>query len=261
MYLKKNTVAEGQFKSKIDLAIEQIKSFPHIDHRKGVVTTDSWYSSKDLINTTIDEGFEGIFALKSNRKIIYKEKSFKVDELAESLDSTAFSFVTVEGKRYRYFRAKVQIEELKREKVQLFICQLELKSSKEEQQWTDFYYLLVTDLQMRAWTVIYLYRKRWAIETFYKFSKECLAFKHSRLESAQAISRFLILIFLVYTFLVLMTYQYVAYYVALISKYQAQDHLQACYKEKQLETIIEKVSDGWNKVQICLYLGFRKKSA
>ncbi|WP_180954596.1 transposase [Bacillus sp. V5-8f] len=57
------------FKSKNDLAIEMVQSFPANEEEQVYVLMDSWYTSRKLVNFCNAKGFHVIGAVKSNPKI------------------------------------------------------------------------------------------------------------------------------------------------------------------------------------------------
>jgi len=148
IYQKKDKVDDlSQFRTKIDMAMEHVENAPRIKDRTGVVIVDTWYSSNPMIKKIIEEGYEGIIALKSNRKLNFKGKKISVSELAK-LKEDDFEKITVEGKVYQSWTSKVTLPGIsnkltkKPQKFRISISKQLMKNNK----WTDFKYLLLTDL-------------------------------------------------------------------------------------------------------------------
>lgn len=231
-----------KFRSKIDIALDQIQQFPKVNGMKGVVITDTWYASVKIMNQTIRSGFNGIFDLKSDRQVNYEGVKYSVSELAEQRKDTDFDLVKIDGKLYRVWTAKIKVPRVQQRKLRLLISQQDLnygKKIKKEPKWSKSKYLLSTNTSMGPWLIIYLYRKRWSVETFYRFVKNCFDFTKNRLEDQNAIQRYFTLAFFAYTYLAFTRDPLCTYYEESKSLYQAQDNLQ----NKKLEEVIEWIYD------------------
>ncbi len=153
--------------------------------------------------------------------------------------------VKVDGRLFRVWTAKVKVPRVQRKKLRLLISQQDLIDKKtKERSWSDFKYILTTDLSMGSWLIIYLYRRRWKIETFYKFAKNCLKFAASRLESEQSITRFFIMLYFAYTYLALTRDPNCIYYEDSKSLYEAKNLLEERSFEEVIEWIYDKSIQG-----------------
>lgn len=246
LYIKKEDYSnQEKFKSKIDFAMDQIKQFPHVSDRIGVVVTDSWYASVKIINLTVEMRHQGIFDLKSDRIVNYRGSKTSVSQLAKERLKDDFDLVKVDGRLFRVWTAKVKVPRVQRKKLRLLISQQDLIDKKtKERSWSDFKYILTTDLSMGSWLIIYLYRRRWKIETFYKFAKNCLKFAASRLESEQSITRFFIMLYFAYTYLALTRDPNCIYYEDSKSLYEAKNLLEERSFEEVIEWIYDKSIQG-----------------
>ncbi len=249
---------EKQFRSKIDIALDQIRKFPRIKGRKGVVITDTWYASVKIMNQTMSSGFHGIFDLKSDRQVNYRGKKYSVSDLAKTRTNTDFDLVKIDGKLYRVWTAKLKVPRVQQRKLRLLISQQDLnygKKKKKEPKWSKFKYLLSTDTSMGPWLIIYLYGKRWRIETFYRFVKNCFDFAGSRLENQTGIQRYFTLAFFAYTFLALTRDPLSYYHEDCKSLYEAQNNLQNQNLEEVIEWIYDKTVQGVDLSEIKANLG------
>ncbi|MFV2015237.1 MAG: transposase [Candidatus Heimdallarchaeota archaeon] len=259
LYLKEEEVTDkNKFRSKIDMALDHIKKFPKIDGRRGIVVTDTWYVSVTIMNQTMSSGFHGIFDLKSDRQVNYEGKKYSVSELAVAREKTDFDLVKIDGKLFRVWTAKLKVPRVQQKKSRLLISQQDLnygKMNKKEPKWSKFKYLLSTDTSMGPWLIIYLYRKRWKIETFYRFVKNCFGFTKNRLEDQDAIQRYFTLAFFAYTYLALTRDPLSSYYEDTKSLYEAQNNLHNNKLEEVIEWIYDRTLQGIDLSEIKSNLG------
>ena len=258
IYQKKEEYEDiADFKSKVDFAVKHIERAPHLKGRCGVVITDSWYSSAGVIKTTLEQEFEGIFAIKKNRKVKFKGDSIQVSKIA--LDpETKFDEVTVKGKEYRVWTSKVTLHGIlnkdtgKSKNLRLCISQQKLKDNK----WSGYAYLLATDMTMDKWTILNLYQKRWTIETFYKFAKNAFDFKGSQLRTYQGAIRYFILLFFAYTYLTLTRFPHFLYETTAKSQYEAMEMLEKETMDNLISWIYDETKNGADLNDIKMKLGF-----
>jgi len=257
LYRKKEELSDdSKFRSKIEIALDHIRKFPKINGRKGIVVTDTWYASVKIINQTMSSGFDGIFDLKSDRQVNYEGKKYSVSELAETRKKTDFDLVKIDGKLYRVWTAKIKVPRVQQRKSRLLISQQELNyGKKKEPKWSKFKYLLSTDTSMGPWLIIYLYRKRWKIETFYRFVKNCFDFTGNRLEDQTGIQRYFTLAFFAYTYLALTRDPLSSFYEDTKSLYEAQNNLQNKKLEEAIEWIYDRTLQGIDLSEIKANLG------
>lgn len=257
LYQKKENYEDpADFKSKIDFAMQHIRKAPHLKSRCGVIIADSWYGSLKVIKTTIKENFEGIFALKKNRKVKFQGIVKPVSAIPMSKE-TNFDLVTVEGKEYQVWTSKVNMAGItddktgKAKRLRLLISQQKLENKK----WSDYTYLLATDLAMDKWTILHLYRKRWKIETFYKFAKNAFDFKGSQMRTYQGGMRYFILLFFAYTYLTLTRFPHFLFEKKAKSHYEAQDLMEKETIENLVTWIYKETINGVDLDEIKLKLG------
>jgi len=198
VYLKENQISHEtpEFRSKIKIAEDHIAKFPKITGKKGVVIADSWFSSKGLIQKTIESGFIGLFGIKSNRTLEENNQFIQVRDICKN---AKFSPVKAKNNHFRCITMKTKLK-TGNIPVKLLISQ---KYDPKKKKWGSNHYIVSTDVEMRAFTMLYLYLERWKIETFYKFSKEELGFKINRNNSYLSFLRFIYVIFHSFTYLAL----------------------------------------------------------
>jgi len=213
--------------SKIDLAIGQIHQFRQLhlpDTTTGVVVTDTWYGCKDIINESLNNGFELVTMLKSNRKVKVQgiDTWLSIRDISAKLEEHSLHHVTVDGVIYRFSQVTGTIHGIGGRTNKILLVQ---QYSDEKKSWSSFKYLLSTDTKMRAWTMIFLYRKRWKIETFYDFGKNQLKMADTRVLKELALLRFILLLFCSYTYLALRKFDSEYFENYEISYYQLQNQV------------------------------------
>lgn len=270
IYLKEDQFDDKkQFQSKLQLAQKQIEQFPIFDRfsdKTGVVLGDSWYGSKDVVNKTLEQGYQGIFAVKRNRKIkLLDGKHLKVGKQIENLNEIDAHLVTVGQNMYRVWKYTVQLSGIDQEWVSLLICQKlsfeEDDNGDEISKWSDHMTLMSTDLEMSDYMILKLYEKRWKIEVFYKFSKGCLGFGKSQSREIRTLLRFMILLFFSYTFLALSRFANSSLFISSKSYYDAQSKVVDGCLDQMIIWVYVQATQGTPMDQIRLELGLIEKSA
>ncbi|MCY3414887.1 MAG: transposase [Candidatus Heimdallarchaeota archaeon] len=248
--------------SKIDLAIEQINQFAQIPLHgsKGVLVADSWFSALKIFNACLENGFEFVTMLKSNRKVKIDgiDTWMSIRDISKSLHEESLHQVTVEGIRYRYAQMKGTIHGIGGHSCKILCIQ---QFSEETGEWSNYKYLLSTDSSMGAWTLIFLYRQRWKIETFYKFGKERLEMDKSRVLKEKALLRFILLIFSSYTYLALQRFNFVYFEKKDRSCYQILNQEILTTQTQLIRWVFTQGQLGRPWIEITMELCFLKKSA
>ena len=249
VYLKKNQITDKtpKFRSKIEIAIDHIDKFCKIKGQEGVVISDSWFSSESLILKTIEKGFIGLYAIKANRKIKYGDKFVQVTKVS---NNSKFDLVTVKGSLYRYFEMKTNLN-TGNIPVKLLISQL---YDPKNDEWSNNHYLISTDVEMKAFTMLYLYAERWKIESFYKFVKEELGFKANQHNSYLSFLRFIYIIFMSFTYLALQRCKLSIFYQATKSHYESKTNFMKLCTWLLIVWCIHKALEGESLIDIRLKL-------
>lgn len=183
------------FKSKNDLAIELIDSYPVSDDEQVYVLVDSWYTSKKLIESCYQKGFHLIGGLRTNRKIYPTGVGIKLSDFASTyLEPTDLHPVTVDGHTYKVYTYEGNLSDTEYAKV-LLSWENKFDSNKKP------FCLLCTDSSLNLVTILSYYNVRWNIETGYRYFKELLGFDEYQLLSRKGIERFWSIEFLTYNYL------------------------------------------------------------
>ncbi|MFC6548242.1 IS701 family transposase [Cohnella cellulosilytica] len=185
------------FKSKNDLALEMIETFPASPDEQVYVLMDSWYTSEKVINACNRKGFHVIAAVKANRLICVSGVTISMTDFAtQCVRKSDLRSVTVEGQgTFRVYEYEGPLSEIENVKALL--------------SWKDDYTdlskpqvcLLCTDVSLGPVTILRYYHVRWNIETGYRYFKELLGFDHYQLLSFEGIRRFWAIQFLTQNFL------------------------------------------------------------
>lgn len=184
-----------QFKSKMQLAKELVNAFEKPSNcEKVYVLTDSWYTNNTLINESLNKGYHLIGAVKSNRKIAPKGVKLQLSQFEKYINPDALDVVTVKGKDYKVYTYEGSIAKF--ENAIVLICyEVEGDNLKTP------VYLMSTDIELDAKTIIEYYQNRWSIETNYKYLKSNLGFDKYRVRSILSIERYFLIVFLAINFL------------------------------------------------------------
>lgn len=183
------------FKGKPDIAVEFISNFQKPSNcDKLYCLMDSWYTGQKPIEAALSKGYHVIGALKSNRKISPLGITMQLKEFAKYIDSSTLDVVTVRGKEYRYHLYEGPVSNF--ENALVLICY-----ERDGDNFKAPMYLLSTDVELNAETVISYYQNRWNIETNYKYLKSNLGFDEYKVRSILSIERYFLLVFLTLNFL------------------------------------------------------------
>lgn len=174
------------FKSKNDLALEMIESFPAEVDEKVYVLMDSWYTSEKVINACNRKGFQVIAAVMTNRRMSPQGLPITIADFATKyIQRRDLCPVKVEGQgTYFVYEYEGPVSELENAKVLLSWKDEYTDSSKPQ------VCLLSTDTSLDLVTIQRYYHVRWNIETGYRYFKELLGFDHYQLLSFKGIQRF-----------------------------------------------------------------------
>jgi hypothetical protein len=196
------------FRTKIDLAIDLVRSAISHRLRFDILLFDGWYLSEALVAEATRRHKKWISILKKNRNletnsfqlkdangqpVKFEGEHVSVEEFVKQIPSNAFKMVVVNEKTYWTFSLTVRIPSLG--KVRLVI-------SYENAKLTNTYVVLVTNaLDWEAKRIIATYLLRWPIETFYQDGKEQLGLDEYLMRDAKAIGKHWCLVFVAYSLL------------------------------------------------------------
>ncbi|NPV81665.1 MAG: IS701 family transposase [Firmicutes bacterium] len=183
-----------EFKSKIDIAIEQINDFKALPGVRTYLLLDKWYTCQKVIEAGWSRGMHTIGATKTNRIIYPKGIRISIADFAKHIRKRDLDTVTVDGKRYDVYR-----HEGKAGKIDNAVVLMCWEGGYDKQDGP--FCILCTDVELESGKVIAYYSERWDIETGYRYFKDRLGFDHYQVRSLRAIQRFWCAVFMAYTYL------------------------------------------------------------
>jgi len=183
------------FKSKNELAIELIETYPSSPGEQVYVLVDSWYTSKKLMDACAKKGFHVIGAFRANRMIAPFGMKIKTSTFAATvLHPTDLCPVTVEGHTHKVYAYEGPLSNM--ENVRVFLSWEKKFDPKKPP-----FCLMCTDTSLDVVTVLRYYAVRWQIKVGYRYFKELLGFDQYQHLSHKGIERFWTIQFLAYTIL------------------------------------------------------------
>jgi len=102
LYVKKETCQREQrvFKTKIQLAIEQIEAFMPPAGTNVVVAFDSWFFCRQIVQAAAAKGWDWVTQAESNRLVCFNGEETNVTALASGLSKKQFKTVKVKGEAF-----------------------------------------------------------------------------------------------------------------------------------------------------------------
>jgi hypothetical protein len=205
MYSQKAVCEQEQvpFRSKIDMAVEQIETFEAVADTQTHLLIDSWYHCKRVRKAAQKRGWQVSGGLKSNRvmRLIHGDGTREWIQLSDYLarlgadDWQQVTWPSQQGGRTLYAHlASTWIRKLG--PTLLLITRTSLDAPlKHARFWAST--CLNQDLQ----TLVNTLAVRWEVEVFFEYAKGLLGSDHYQLMTAQAILRFWTLIACLMAFL------------------------------------------------------------
>lgn len=182
--------------SKIKLAQNLIATLPKPENR-GYVLCDSWYSCKDIFNTSEKYGYSYIGALKTNRVIFpkgYERLGIKLHQFATTLNIEDFDLVTVKGTQYYVYNYVGNLKDRNNVSIILSYPKDSFQKDKALKAFISF------DKTLNNLDVLTQYTDRWAIEPFFRDCKTYLGLDGYQVRSEKSIHRYLIIMIVNYTY-------------------------------------------------------------
>ena len=218
----------------------------------GDFTFDSWFTHKDNLNHINGLKRTYVGDLKFNRKIIFKGKELKVQDLASQIDPKDRKLIKMGKSRQWYFTVSIRIPEVDH-KVRIVLLWEKHNDVKARKA-------LVTN--RAAWEVtriLRVYRYRWTgTECFHRDGKQHLGMGECQLRSGRGQTRHMYMVFLAYSLLMSQLKQGHARAWALERLTTIGQACRAVLKEslsQTLEWVIERAEvDGWSFQKIKLHL-------
>ena len=218
----------------------------------GDFTFDSWFTHKDNLNHINGLKRTYVGDLKFNRKIVFKGKELKVQDLASQIDPKDRKLIKVGKSRQWYFTVSIRIPEVNH-KVRIVLLWGKHNDVKARKA-------LVTN--RTAWEVtriLRVYRYRWTgTECFHRDGKQHLGMGECQLRNGRGQTRHMYMVFLAYSLLMSQLKQGHAREWALERLTTIGQACRAVLKEslsQTLEWVIERAEvDGWSFQKIKLHL-------
>jgi hypothetical protein len=164
LYVKKEACVEEsrRFRTKIQLAVEQILAFKAPPRTNTVLAFDSWYFCSKVVEAARVMGFDWVTQAKSNRIINWRGKKMNVAELAESLPVDSFKCISVGGDQccVRGFRVWMN-----------GVGRVRLVVSREED---GFHFIVSNRVNWSERRVVAAYRRRQSVEVYIRDVKQNL---------------------------------------------------------------------------------------
>lgn len=193
IYFKKEECEDRQFKTKIDLAIDQLRYTKERCIAVSTALLDGWYLCKKLIDEIRALGLNWVSLAKRNRKIKRGDEWTNVRDMIDGVLKSDYTKIKIRGKNYWVHEEIVILSKIGEVKIVL---------SREESR--DRVIALVTNrLDWSKEKIVHAYSVRWKIETFYRDAKQHLGLEDYQLRNVKGIVRHLCLVSLAHTLLVL----------------------------------------------------------
>jgi len=194
LYVKKETCQkqQGIFKTKIQLAIEQINAFVPPPNTKTVVAYDSWFFCRQIVEAITAKGWDWVTQAESNRIIHYRGKEVNVTKLAKQLSEEEFKTVKIKGEIYTLCGLKVWMQK---------VGDVKLVVAKEPD---GFHFYVSNRLDWSEKKVLESYKVRQSIDVFYRDAKQNLGLEEYQMRRGRGAIIHWHLAFNAYTLLALL---------------------------------------------------------
>jgi len=175
LYVKKETCRQKktEFKTKIQLAVEQINAFAPPEGVRIMVDFDCWFFCHQIVDAVRARAWDWVTQADSNRIIHYRGKKTNVTDLAKSLGDERFKKMTIDGNGYSLVGLKGWMPK---------IGDVRVVVSKEE---GGFHFYVSNRLDYSARQVVLAYKVRHRIEEFYRDVKQSLGLEAYQMRSGR----------------------------------------------------------------------------
>jgi SRSO17 transposase len=182
------------FKTKIQIALDIIrKSLLQISPE--VVVFDAWYMSKELVDFIGCRGLSWVSQAKSNRLIQMDDTWISVSRYAKDLSKQSFKRIntTLDEQRFKW------MYEISLVMKNIGLVKLIILRERRNSKICTF--LVSNNTELDGLQVLEYYKKRWAIEVFYRDCKQHLGMGEYQVRRLDAVVIHLHLVVLAYTLL------------------------------------------------------------
>ena len=164
LYVKKGTCQKDQrvFKTKIQLAVEQIEAFTPPADTNVIVAFDSWFFCRQIVEAVAARGWDWVTQAESNRLVCFNGEETNVTALALGLSEKQFKRVKIKGDALSLCCFEVWMSK---------VGSVRLVIAKEEE---GFHFYVSNRLDWSAQQVLLAYKMRQSIEVFYRDAKQNL---------------------------------------------------------------------------------------
>jgi hypothetical protein len=184
------------FQTKLEIAVDKIVEPLQLPSGAAVtVVTDSAYYSKETINRILAQGYDIVCRLKSDKHVRPLDR-VGTRCVSDHIDELSFEELTV------CVRDKQKTYDVAETIVELSGPDILIKLVVSESDGNRRYYMS-TDLDRSAVEILEFAEDRWNIETFHQQAAEEFGMKDYELESKDGIERFLQLVCIIWTLIVL----------------------------------------------------------
>jgi len=194
LYVKKETCFKElrAFKTKIQLAIEQINAFTPPPGTKTIVTYDSWFFCRQIVEAVAARGWDWVTQAESNRIIHYKGEELNVTELATQLSEEQFKTVKIKGEAYALCGLEVWMQK---------VGDVKLVIAKGD---SGFHFYVSNRVDWSEKQVLEAYKVRQSIDVFYRDVKQNLGLEEYQMRRGRGAIIHWHLTFNAYTLLALL---------------------------------------------------------
>jgi len=194
LYVKRETCLKEEriFKTRIQLACEQIEAFKPPTGTRTIVVFDSWFFCRQIVEAARAKEWDWVTQAESNRIIHHEGQRMNVTQLAERLPEKCFKTVNVKGEDFTLHSIGVWMP--KTGNVKLVV-------SKEKD---GFHYYVTNRLDWSDRQVIEAYKVRHTIDVFYRDVKQNLGLEEYQMRKGRGAIIHWHLVFTAYTLLTLL---------------------------------------------------------
>jgi SRSO17 transposase len=195
-----------RFHSKIDLMVEQIRTFKPLAGTLTQVLLDSWYSAKGIWKAARQRSFLITTGLKSNRCLRVADSEAPSDwrwqslsDYAAGLSAADYQQVTWPSQGEEPHQVWVHVVSTRVRK--LYRCQVIIVRESLEAPLKETRYFASSDLAADVATLVGHLAARWSVEVLFADGKELLGLDQYQVMSAESLVHFWTLVWAAYCYL------------------------------------------------------------